>query len=129
MSDTSQIALIRKLYDARGNVNTFKSLLGFLMKTVLVIVMSTLAAVQLFAGDKGEKPKADRAQRATPSVPASDAAATRELPTGKDKQVSEIPKPVGGPSEDGIYLGAEAALQQAYRVIADADEAMRKPGP
>ena len=28
MSDTSQIALIRKLYDARGNVNTFKSLLA-----------------------------------------------------------------------------------------------------
>ena len=27
-SDTSQIALIRKLYDARGNVNTFKSLLA-----------------------------------------------------------------------------------------------------
>ena len=28
MSDTSQIALIRKLYAARGNVNTFKSLLA-----------------------------------------------------------------------------------------------------
>ena len=28
MSDTSQIALIRKLYNARGNVNTFKSLLA-----------------------------------------------------------------------------------------------------
>ena len=28
MSDTSQIALIRKLYDARGNVNIFKSLLA-----------------------------------------------------------------------------------------------------
>src|SRR5215475_12789515 len=28
MSDTSQIALIRKLYDARGNVNVFKSLLA-----------------------------------------------------------------------------------------------------
>ena len=28
MSDSSQIALIRKLYDARGNVNTFKSLLA-----------------------------------------------------------------------------------------------------
>src|SRR5215468_10296491 len=28
MSDTSQIALIRKLYDAMGNVNTFKSLLA-----------------------------------------------------------------------------------------------------
>ena len=28
MSDTSQIARIRKLYDARGNVNTFKSLLA-----------------------------------------------------------------------------------------------------
>src|SRR5262249_13039608 len=28
MSDTSQIALIRKLYDARGNVNSFKSLLA-----------------------------------------------------------------------------------------------------
>jgi len=28
MSDTSQIALIRKLYDARGNVSTFKSLLA-----------------------------------------------------------------------------------------------------
>ena len=28
MSDTSQIDLIRKLYDARGNVNTFKSLLA-----------------------------------------------------------------------------------------------------
>ena len=28
MSDMSQIALIRKLYDARGNVNTFKSLLA-----------------------------------------------------------------------------------------------------
>ena len=28
MSDTSQIALIRKLYGARGNVNTFKSLLA-----------------------------------------------------------------------------------------------------
>ena len=27
MSDTSQIALIRKLYAARGNVNIFKSLL------------------------------------------------------------------------------------------------------
>lgn len=99
------------------------------MKSVLVIAMSTLAAVQLFAGDEREKPKADRAQRATPSATQSDAAATRDLLTGKDKQVSEIPKPVGGPSEDGIYLGAEAAMQQAYRVIADADEAMRKPGP
>ena len=28
MSDTPQIALIRKLYDARGNVNIFKSLLA-----------------------------------------------------------------------------------------------------
>src|SRR5215472_1333120 len=28
MSDTSQIALIRKLYGARGNVNVFKSLLA-----------------------------------------------------------------------------------------------------
>ena len=28
MSDTSQIALIRKLYDAGGNVNVFKSLLA-----------------------------------------------------------------------------------------------------
>jgi ketosteroid isomerase-like protein len=28
MSDSSQIALIRKLYDAKGNVNTFKSLLA-----------------------------------------------------------------------------------------------------
>ena len=28
MSDTSQIALIRKLYDAMGNVNIFKSLLA-----------------------------------------------------------------------------------------------------
>ena len=28
MSDTSQIALIRKLYDAKGNVNVFKSLLA-----------------------------------------------------------------------------------------------------
>jgi uncharacterized protein len=28
MSDTSQIALIRKLYDAMGDVNTFKSLLA-----------------------------------------------------------------------------------------------------
>ena len=28
MSDTSQVALIRKLYDAKGNVNTFKSLLA-----------------------------------------------------------------------------------------------------
>jgi hypothetical protein len=28
MSDTSQIALIRKLYGARGNVNIFKSLLA-----------------------------------------------------------------------------------------------------
>jgi uncharacterized protein len=28
MSDASQIALIRKLYDAMGNVNTFKSLLA-----------------------------------------------------------------------------------------------------
>src|SRR5262249_4045218 len=28
MSDTSQIALIRELYDARGNVNIFKSLLA-----------------------------------------------------------------------------------------------------
>src|SRR5262249_26117150 len=28
MSDSSQIALIRKLYDARGNVNVFKSLLA-----------------------------------------------------------------------------------------------------
>lgn len=99
------------------------------MKSVLVIAMSTLAAVQLFAGDEREKPKADQAQRATPSATQSDAAATRDLLTGKDKQVSEIPKPVGGPSEDGIYLGAEAAMQQAYRVIADADEAMRKPGP
>ena len=26
MSDTSQIALIRKLYDAKGDVNSFKSL-------------------------------------------------------------------------------------------------------
>jgi len=28
MSDSSQIALIRKLYGARGNVNVFKSLLA-----------------------------------------------------------------------------------------------------
>ena len=28
MSDTPQIALIRKLYDARGNANSFKSLLA-----------------------------------------------------------------------------------------------------
>jgi len=28
MSDTSQVALIRKLYGARGNVNVFKSLLA-----------------------------------------------------------------------------------------------------
>jgi ketosteroid isomerase-like protein len=28
MSDTSQIALIRKLYDAKGDVNTFKSLVA-----------------------------------------------------------------------------------------------------
>ena len=28
MSDTSQIALIRKLYDAMGDVKTFKSLLA-----------------------------------------------------------------------------------------------------
>ena len=89
--------------------------------------MSTLAAVQLFAGD--ERDKADRAQRATPSGAQSDAAAPRDLLTGKDKRVSEIPRPVGGLSEDGIYLGAEAALQQAYRAIAEADEAMEKPGP
>jgi hypothetical protein len=99
------------------------------MKTLLVIAMSTLAAVQLFAGDERDKPTTDRAQRATPSGAQSDAAAPRDLLTGKDKRVSEIPKPVGGPSEDGIYLGAEAALQQAYRAIAEADEAMEKPVP
>jgi len=99
------------------------------MKTVLVIAMSTLAAVQLFAGGEREKPNANRVQRTTPSATQSDAAASRDLLTGKDKRVSDIPKPAGGPGEDGIYLGGEAALQQAYRVIAQADEAMRKPNP
>ena len=99
------------------------------MKILLVIAMSTLAAVQLFAGDEGDKPKADRAQRATPSGTQSDAATPRDPLTGKDKRVNEIPKPAGGPSEEGIYLGAEAALQQAYRAIAKADQAMEKPNP
>lgn len=99
------------------------------MKTLLVIAMSTLTAVQLFAGDERDKPKADRAQRATPSEAQSDAAARRDLLTGKDQRVSEIPKPVGGPTEDGIYRGAEGALRQAYRAIAEADEAMEKPDP
>lgn len=99
------------------------------MKTILTITISTLAAVQLFAGDEGEKLKADRAQRVAPSATQPDAAAPREPLTEKDERIGEIPKPVGGPSEDGIYLGTEAALQQAYRVIAEADEAMQRPSP